>query len=95
MAYFGKYRGVVTQNRDPQQTGRIQVQVPEVLGEVNTAWAIPCVTLPLSDELGSALPSIGAKVWIEFEQGDPSYPIWSGCFFDNTAETPPALQNPP
>jgi hypothetical protein len=20
-------------------------------------------------------------VWVEFEQGDPEYPVWSGCFW--------------
>lgn len=95
MKYFGKYRGVVTDNRDPEQTGRIRATVPEVLGEGETAWAMPCVTLPLSDESGSTLPAIGANVWIEFEHGDPDYPIWSGCFFSSSSETPRSLTNAP
>lgn len=93
--YFGKYRGVVTENHDPEQTGRIRATVPDVLGEVETSWAMPCVTLPLSDDVGSALPAIGANVWIEFEQGDPEYPIWSGCFFSSSSETPRSLTNAP
>jgi hypothetical protein len=93
--YFGKYRGVVIENRDPEQIGRIQAKVPDVLGEEDTPWAMPCVTLPLPDDVGSALPAIGASVWIEFEQGDPDYPIWSGCYFTNSAETPRSLWNVP
>ena len=27
------------------------------------------------------VPQIGAGVWVEFEQGDPDYPIWTGCFW--------------
>ena len=93
--YFGKYRGLVTDNRDPEQMGRIRAKVPDVLGEAETSWAMPCVTLPLSDDVGSALPAIGANVWIEFEQGEPDYPIWSGSYFTGAAETPRSLWNTP
>jgi hypothetical protein len=80
--YYGKYRGMVLNNVDPMQIGRIQV--------------IRCRTSPNrpADELGDALraggrdpdtgvrvPPIGSGVWIEFEQGDPDYPIWVGCFW--------------
>ena len=95
MKYFGKYRGLVTDNRDPEQMGRIRARVPDVWGEADTPGAMPCVTLPLSDDVGSALPAIGANVWIEFEQGDPDYPIWSGSYFTGAAETPRSLWNAP
>ncbi|MEO7676949.1 MAG: phage baseplate assembly protein V [Verrucomicrobiota bacterium] len=91
--FCGKYRGVVLNNLDPEQRGRIQAQVPDVLGVVPTAWAMPSVPCNLPKKAGSALPKIGAGVWIEFEQGDPNNPIWSGCFFVNATETPPALRN--
>jgi len=29
------------------------------------------------------LPPKGANVWVEFEGGDPDYPIWSGCFWSD------------
>lgn len=91
--YFGKYRGVVINNVDPMQMGRILAQVPDVPGAVPTTWAMPCVPCNLPKKVGSALPEIGAAVWIEFEQGNPDYPIWTGCFYGNAAETPPALRN--
>jgi len=92
--FFGKYRGVVVNNNDPMQMGRIQVQVPGVLGNIPTGWAMPCVPNNLPRKKGSALPKVDASVWIEFEQGDPDCPIWSGCFYGNAAEAPPALRNP-
>jgi hypothetical protein len=38
------------------------------------------------------LPPIAANVWIEFEGGDPNYPIWTGCFWgDGEAPAKPAV----
>ncbi|MEC4748953.1 phage baseplate assembly protein V [Methylomicrobium sp. Wu6] len=87
-SYYGKYRGTVLNNVDPLQTGRLQVQVPDVAGLVPTSWAMPC--FPSSGKQTGAylLPQIGAGVWVEFEQGDPDYPIWSGCWYGSAAEVP-------
>ena len=91
--FFGKYRGVVVNNIDPQQMGRIQVQVPDLSDGVPTTWAIPCTPLNLPRKIGSALPKVGAAVWIEFEKGDPDHPIWTGCLYGSASETPAALRN--
>jgi len=79
--FFGKYRGQVENNVDPQQQGRIQVSVPAVLGEGRLSWAMPCVPYAGSGVGFFAIPPVGANVWVEFEGGDPDYPIWSGCFW--------------
>jgi uncharacterized protein involved in type VI secretion and phage assembly len=88
--YYGKYRGTVLNNVDPLQSGRLLVQVPDVLGLGTSSWAQACV--PLSGKQMGAwfLPIIGAGVWVEFEKGDPDYPIWAGCSWGSAAE-PPAL----
>lgn len=85
--YFGKYRGTVVNNIDPMQMGRLTVQVPDVKGLIPSTWAMPC--FPVSGKQMGAymIPQIGAGVWVEFEQGDPDYPIWSGCFY-SAAEVP-------
>jgi hypothetical protein len=31
------------------------------------------------------LPEVGSPVWIEFEQGDPDYPVWVGCLWETCA----------
>jgi type VI secretion system (T6SS) baseplate-like injector VgrG len=86
--YYGKFRGTVFNNVDPEQRGRIQAIVPDVLGLVPCSWALPC--LPVAGKGSGAyfVPEIGAKVWIEFEQGDPDYPIWTGGFWGLVAELP-------
>jgi hypothetical protein len=38
------------------------------------------------------VPEIGAGVWVEFEQGDPRRPIWTGGFWGSAAEVPAAAQ---
>lgn len=94
--YFGKYRGTVLNNIDPMQMGRIQVIVPDVSSVVPTSWAMPC--LPVGGiQMGVfAVPIIGAGVWVEFEHGNPDYPIWTGCYWGSAAEIPAtALLSPP
>jgi uncharacterized protein involved in type VI secretion and phage assembly len=83
--FFGKYRGTVDDNADPRKIGRLRARVPEVLGKVLTGWALPA--LPYSgDKTGVfTVPKKGAGVWIEFEAGRVSRPIWSGCWWKNGA----------
>jgi uncharacterized protein involved in type VI secretion and phage assembly len=93
--FFGKYRGKVTDNRDPLQIGRVRALVPDVLGDLETGWAMPCFPFAGSGMGGFGLPKVDAGVWIEFEQGNPDFPIWSGCFFGNLSELPSELLVPP
>lgn len=94
--FYGKYRGMVLNNVDPLQTGRLQVQVPDVSGLVPATWAMPCAPIAGLQNGMFALPVIGSGVWVEFEQGDPEFPIWVGCFWGSAAEIPAmALLTPP
>ena len=86
--YYGKYRGMVMNNIDPMQLGRLLVQVPDVSGLLPSSWAMPCVPIAGLQTGMFALPIIGSGVWVEFEQGDPDYPIWVGCFWGSAAEVP-------
>ena len=86
--FFGKYRGLVIENIDPEQIGRVLVQVPDVLGETPSSWAMPCVPAAGIQSGCFIVPPIGSQVWVEFEQGDPDYPIWTGCFWGSAAELP-------
>ena len=93
--FFGKFRGVVTDNKDPLQIGRVRARVPDVMGDQESGWAMPCFPFGGSGMGFFALPSVGAGVWIEFEHGDPDYPIWAGCWYGTLAEVPPPLLAPP
>jgi uncharacterized protein involved in type VI secretion and phage assembly len=86
--FYGKYRGLVLNNIDPMRMNRLQVQVPDVAGLIPVTWAMPCVPLAGLQNGMVALPVIGSGVWVEFEQGNPDYPIWVGCFWGSAAEVP-------
>jgi len=70
------------------QMNRLFVQVPDVAGLFPATWAMPCVPVAGMQNGMVALPMIGSGVWIEFEQGDPDYPIWTGCYWGSAAEVP-------
>lgn len=93
--YYGKYRGTVVNNLDPEQRGRIMAIVPDVNGLIPTTWAMPCVPIAGKQEGTFMVPQVGAGVWIEFEQGDPDFPIWVGGFWGLVAEVPSAALVPP
>jgi len=91
--YFGKYRGTVSSNIDPELRARLQATVPDVLGTQPTTWAMPATPYAGPGAGFVALPPVGAGVWIEFEQGDPDFPIWSGGWWGAAGELPvPAPQ---
>lgn len=92
--FYGKYRGIVTDIEDPLKIGRIKARVPDVLGDEPSGWALPCVPFA-GDGMGFyALPSSDARVWIEFEQGDPDYPVWTGCWWGEDELPDEAGQEP-
>jgi uncharacterized protein involved in type VI secretion and phage assembly len=90
--FFGKYRGKVEVNLDPLGLGRLQVSVADVMGDGTLAWAMPCLPGAGPGVGIFSIPPVGANVWIEFERGDPNYPIWSGGFWN--VGDPPATMGP-
>lgn len=79
--FYGKYRGIVTDNRDPLTLGRVRARVPDVYGEEESGWAMPSMPYAGKGVGLFLIPPVDASVWFEFEHGDPDYPIWTGCFW--------------
>lgn len=69
MTWPGIYRGVVVSAADPLGSGRVRLQVPQVSGDAPTAWAPPA-------QAGGAVPAVGQLVWVLYEAGDASYPVY-------------------
>jgi hypothetical protein len=93
--YYGKYRGLVIDNVDPLQTGRVMAQCPDVLGDTPGTWAMPCVPVAGMQAGVFVVPPIGSQIWVEFEQGNPDFPIWTGGFWGSAADVPTFATAPP
>ena len=95
--YYGKYRGFVTDNDDPEQRGRLRLMVPSVLGEAPTGWALPSLPFGgLADQGLFMVPEVDAQVWVEFEAGNVNLPIWTGTFWQASGDPPAeAAKSPP
>jgi hypothetical protein len=74
--YFGIYRGVVVNNLDPLNRDRLQIKVPQVFSDEVLGWAWPRE----SSSIKLQVPAVNQGVWVEFEGGDPSFPVWVGTF---------------
>jgi len=88
--FFGKYRGKVSNNKDPLGIGRIQAVVEAVAPDMLN-WAMPCTPYAGPQEGFFMMPPVGANVWVEFEGGDPNYPIWSGGFWGEKQDQKPPM----
>lgn len=88
--FYGKYRGKVANIEDPEKRGRITARVPSVFGDKETGWAEPSAPYGGKGVGIFFVPPVDANVWMEFEQGKPNLPIWSGCFWTKgeAPETP-------
>src|SRR5260370_42019878 len=100
--HYGKYRGSVADNQDPRKQGRIKAKVPEILGDVESGWALPCAPYA-GDKTGVfTVPPVGAGVWLEFEAGDVTPPVLARCWggggtpptHQSRAAAPPHAENP-
>lgn len=90
--FLGKFRGTVTDNRDPLMKGRVRAKVPDVYGDNDSGWALPALPYTGKSVGLFLIPPNNASVWFEFEHGDPDYPIWAGGFWaDNEAPASPAV----
>jgi hypothetical protein len=89
--FYGKYRGVVS--AVDATTCRIKATVPSVLGDTESGWCMPCVPYAGPKTGFAFLPAEGSGVWIEFEGGDVSYPIWVGGYWREGEFPAGAAQN--
>src|SRR5512140_3042250 len=74
----GVYRAVVDENHDPLRRARLQVSVPSE--GVSSCWAEAC--LPPVPMVLLTLPAVGSTVWVQFEGGHRSRPVWTGVVYE-------------
>lgn len=76
--YYGIYQGVVSNIKDTEKRGRIKVQCPDVLGEVESAWCDPVIQVAYDGGGDFCMPAVEETVWIMFIAGDANRPVWFG-----------------
>jgi hypothetical protein len=92
---FGKYRGFVVDNVDPEKLARLRLRVPSLLADQVTDWALPCLPFGgLANQGLFLVPEVGAQVWVEFEGGDRSHPVWTGTFWQASGDVPTDKDEP-
>lgn len=92
---WGKYRGFVVDNEDPEQRGRLRLRVPSVLGSEVSGWALPCMPFGgLANQGWFLVPEVDAQVWVEFAEGDVDEPLWTGTFWQASGDVPEEAARP-
>ncbi len=84
----GVYTGIVTDNKDPEQLGRVKVKIP-IIDEKNDLDWVRMATLMAGKERGTLfVPEVGDEVLIAFLMGDIREPIVIGCLWNSKAKPP-------
>src|ERR1700722_19625196 len=91
--FYGKYRGKVKTVMSGSDLGKLIVTLPEVYDDQDSPPAWPCVPYAGPKHGFVALPEQNDGVWVEFEAGDPSNPVWTGCWWADGDMPDPADTN--
>ena len=76
--YYSFYEGAVYDNKDPEYLGRVKLVCPAVYGDaVFNDWVYSKGSFGGKDKGLYAIPDKGDPIWVEFQTGDPSYPVWT------------------
>jgi hypothetical protein len=103
--YPGKYKAFVRRNDDPENRGRLRCYCPQVMGSPDDetrwlGWAEPCFpwigginTLDFgSPYTKQQNGGVEVGVWLEFEGGNPDFPVWVGTWLPAPVATDPNAQ---
>ena len=89
----GKHLALVVDNKDPKSLSRVRVRVPELFGDEETGWCLPCSPYAGSKVGLAVVPPEGSLVYVEWPGGGDTTrpPIWL-CWRTSTpwAAMPPA-----
>ncbi len=89
--YYGVAVGIVTNNQDPQNLGRVKVKLPWLSEDHESNWARVCTPMSGNEWGVQYLPEVDDEVLLAFEQGDIRVPYVIGSLYNGTDK--PALTN--
>lgn len=76
--YYGLYEGLVSNNADPENRGRIKIICPAVYGDVEFGkWALPFGMFTGKGIGMYAIPTKESPIWVSFKGGNPEFPLWT------------------
>jgi hypothetical protein len=84
----GMYRAIVKDNKDPDNRFRLKVLIPGIHPDdaptKSLPWADCCSQIAGFKRLVMKLPKNEDVVWVSFEMGYKTHPIWMGSWFGKT-----------
>lgn len=84
----GAVIGVVTNNTDPQNWGRVKVKFPWLSNDIESNWARMVQFYAGPDRGAYYLPEVGDEVLVMFEDGDPNMPYVVGSLWNGKDKIP-------
>lgn len=77
--FYSSYYAIVVNSDDPNQQGRVRLRVPAITGQQELpTWVMPKAAFATDNAGFFRVPKQGEGVYVEFLQGDPRFPIYSG-----------------
>jgi len=106
-----KHEAKVVDNNDPRKLGRIKARIKEIfdgIPDCKLPWAIPLHGHPDGAFHGGRMqgdpkkwsgmiyiPKVDSKVILQFFNGDPHFPVWSGYTIDEQTFLPESIRHYP
>jgi uncharacterized protein involved in type VI secretion and phage assembly len=86
---FGVAVGIVSNNQDPQNQGRVRMKFPWLSDDHESGWARVASSMAGSGRGAYFLPEVNDEVLVAFEHGDVRFPYILGAMW-NGQDKPPA-----
>jgi uncharacterized protein involved in type VI secretion and phage assembly len=85
---YGVAVGIVSNNQDPENLGRVRMTFPWLSDEHESGWARIATLMAGSGRGSYFLPEVGDEVLVAFEHGDVRYPYVIGGMWNGQDQAP-------
>ncbi len=90
---LGVVVGIVTNNQDPEDLGRVRVRFPWLSKTDESWWARVAAAMAGNERGAYFLPEVDDEVLVAFEHGDPRFPYVLGALWSSTDKPPESNQD--
>jgi uncharacterized protein involved in type VI secretion and phage assembly len=85
--------GIVTNNKDSENMGRVKVKFPVSENDDQSHWARVATLMAGKDRGSYFLPEVGDEVLVAFEHGDINHPFIIGALWNGNDKPPDTNEN--